>query len=154
MTAPFTLGGGIYETEAETRLGGLPDYDHVIDTASIWTVHLHLPMFDDVVEAITEALDVLVDENNIEPEIDGVIGYVGGDSWRQWCEATEGEHDWALHVYFHETNPWAAWAQGKRIAALLGIEGPVTSTAGDWAEQLGTARWPATLLEVASHGVG
>lgn len=110
---------------------------HDTATATVWALHLHV--HPSVADAVLERMSVM-------PETTGEFTF--GDSWRQWGEPTEGEHDGHMVVYFHATPVQAAaigfnLANHATFAAMTALGGDnadiakyAVSTSGDYAEQL------------------
>lgn len=106
----------------------LTEVDRDLYTAQHWTLHLHTDM-PNMLAADFRATGAEVLTGD----------FVGGDSFRQWCETSDdGDNDQALHVYFTASTLEQAVRTAEALCAAVGITSPTAvalSTAGDWAEQ-------------------
>lgn len=107
----------------------LPQVQHDLDTATMWT--LHMAVKPDTVAGTAVAVLGLPSER--------LTGYaLGGDSWAQWAEpwpSLSEDEDMALHVYFVSRGD-DALDTAREFVAAAGVLDWTVSTAGDWAMQL------------------
>lgn len=105
----------------------LSDADRDLYTAQHWTLHLRTVVPELLAaELRSSGAEVLTGD------------FVGGDSFRQWCEKPEGYEDLVLHVYFRAGTLEQATSTAEALCASVGILDPkdaALSTALDWAEQ-------------------
>lgn len=133
MSENMSIFAGVYETREQTKAGGW-EHQHIHD-ATIWV--LHVPTKNLVErELMALRLNELI-ARRVPVQIDGVIGYCGGDSWADWTSKAGEDEDTAMHIYFEAPAPIVAALVGSAIAGIIERRGDYNiSTAGDWAEQL------------------
>lgn len=117
---------------------------HDVSTTTFWALHLRMPAYRQPEEA-EAAKNAVLERMAMLPEVTGEYTY--GDSFRQWCEPSEGGADLRLCIYFTAT-PGRALSVGEYLAhfAWIAIDDGVIpafnastyaiSTAGDYAAQI------------------
>lgn len=135
------------------REGQLPPPHDDLDGATIWTLHLRVPLADPDPDFsnlelgddtnVLRLLRSILTNPSIAPMLTGDA--VGGDSFRQWCEVYNEEcygveDGRALHVYYYAPSRASASHTGALIAAHAGSywtnpHHVTSSTGGDWAMQ-------------------
>ena len=133
LAARFTV-----DSDPAPEAGGpFPDEQHDLYTATIWTLHLPVPIEHQSPDALGRwAAQIIVADACAAPAV-LLPMYCGGDSFVEWAERCDDSLvERALHLYFSAAGWRSAAVAGRQIGASLGITRYAVSTAGDWAAQV------------------